>query len=74
MQKPNFKQFVPNKSAAFNAGWESFFIDRDQTDNPHAAGSEQSKNWAEGFAEAQAGSEAFAGLNDSYKEMDAELS
>lgn len=54
MQEPTFKEFVPGKSAAFNAGWESFFIDRDLSDNPHSVNSECNQDWADGFAEAQA--------------------
>tara|TARA_Y100001963_G_C6612950_1_gene367931 strand:+ start:251 stop:427 length:177 start_codon:yes stop_codon:yes gene_type:complete len=56
MKNPTFKEFVPGKSSAFNAGWESFFIDREQSDNPHSAGTEYHKDWADGFAAAQASS------------------
>lgn len=47
-------QFVPGKSEAYNAGWESFFIDRELSDNPHSAGTEYHKDWTDGFAAAQA--------------------
>lgn len=46
--------FVPGKSEAYNAGWESFFIDRDLSDNPHSAGSESHNDWSDGFHAAQA--------------------
>lgn len=46
-------QFVPGKSDAYNAGWESFFIDRELSDNPHSAGSEPYSDWADGFNAAQ---------------------
>ncbi|MAA93993.1 MAG: hypothetical protein CML22_06745 [Rheinheimera sp.] len=45
-------EFVPGKSEAYNAGWESFFIDRDLSDNPHLVGTEQHKEWDSGFGEA----------------------
>lgn len=47
-------QFVPGKSEPYNAGWESFFINRELRDNPHSAGSESHKEWADGFRAAQA--------------------
>lgn len=47
-------QFVPGKSEAYNAGWESFFIGRELSDNPHSAGTEYHKDWTDGFAAAQA--------------------
>ena len=47
-------QFVPGKSDAYNAGWESLFIDRDLSDNPHSAGSESHNDWSDGFRAAQA--------------------
>lgn len=54
VEKPNLKQFVPGKSEAYNAGWESFFIDRELSDNPHSAGSKTHNDWADGFNAAQA--------------------
>lgn len=53
MRNPNLKEFVPGKSAAFNAGWESYFIDRELNDNPHPAGSECNQDWSDGFIAAQ---------------------
>jgi hypothetical protein len=54
VEKANSKQFVIGKSDAYNDGWESFFIDRELSDNPHSAGSESHNDWSEGFRAAQA--------------------
>lgn len=54
MKETDFKEFVLGKGAAFNAGWESFFIDRELSDNPHSAGSQFHKDWADGYRAAQA--------------------
>lgn len=50
-------EFAPGKSPAFNAGWESFFIGRDISDNPNADGTDYHKDWADGFTAAKANNE-----------------
>ncbi|MAA94918.1 MAG: hypothetical protein CML22_07025 [Rheinheimera sp.] len=42
------------KSNSFNSGWESYFINRDLSDNPNKPGSEYYIEWADGFSSAQA--------------------
>lgn len=61
----NFKEFVPGRSSAFNAGWESYFIHREATDNPHREGSEQHNDWIGGFDAARSNSLTFKSTDGS---------
>ena len=54
MNTHNYKELVPGENASFNAGWESFFIGRELSDNPNTDATEYHKDWAKGFAAAQA--------------------
>lgn len=49
MENPNFREFVPGQTAEFNAGFESFYIGRERTDNPHKSGSVSQIEWNKGF-------------------------
>lgn len=45
-------EFVKGKTEPYNKGWESFFIERDISDNPYSVGTQQHKEWVDGFSEA----------------------
>ncbi len=42
-----------NESASYNSGWESFFIDREISDNPHTKDTQSYVEWRSGFLAAK---------------------